>query len=226
MLKAVIFDFDGVITDSEVLHLRAFNQSLIPYGVEIATKDYYKTYLGFCDVDCYKMLISQDLLKIDESQIAEIVKEKSRIFEHLAKTEGQTFEGVRDFLKMLEQNKIPMVICSGALLAEIELMLEESGLRHYFIEIISAEQVKKGKPHPEGYLLSLKKLNEKCRSPIAANDCIVIEDSLWGLQAGKAAGMHTIAVTNSYEAEKLNMAEKIVTHLNELTIDDLQQLCT
>jgi beta-phosphoglucomutase len=225
MLKAVIFDFDGVITDSEILHLRAFNQSLAPYGVEIPTKDYYKTYLGFCDVDCYKMLISQGLLKIDESQISDIVKEKTRIFEHVAKTEGRTFEGVHDFLKMLEQNKIPMSICSGALLAEIELLLEEAGLRQYFTEIVSAEQVKKGKPNPEGFLLSLKGLNKKYQSSITANECIVIEDSLWGLQAGKTAGMHTVAVTNSYDAEQLNMAEKIVSRLNELTIDDLNQLC-
>jgi beta-phosphoglucomutase len=118
-----------------------------------------------------------------------------------------------------------MAICSGSLLVEIEVMLEESGLRHFFAEIVSAEQVKKGKPHPEGFILSLKKLNKRCHSPIAADECIVIEDSHWGLQAGKAAGMHTIAVTNSYDAEQLSMAEKIVNNLDELTIDDLQQLC-
>jgi beta-phosphoglucomutase-like phosphatase (HAD superfamily) len=118
-----------------------------------------------------------------------------------------------------------MAICSGSLLVEIEVMLEESGLRHYFTEIVSAEQVKKGKPHPEGFLLSLKKLNQTFHPPIAANECIVIEDSQWGLQAGKDAGMHTIAVTNSYDSEQLSLAEKIVSHLSELTINDLQQLC-
>jgi beta-phosphoglucomutase-like phosphatase (HAD superfamily) len=90
---------------------------------------------------------------------------------------------------------------------------------------VSAEQVKKGKPHPEGFLLSLRKLNEVCQSPIAAGECVVIEDSQWGLKAGKDAGMHTIAVTNSYDADQLTLAEKVVTHLNELTIDDLHQLC-
>ena len=75
MLRAVIFDFDGVITDSEVLHLRAFNRSLVPYGVEISTKDYYTNYLGFSDFDCYKTLIDNGLLKIDERQIDGIIKE-------------------------------------------------------------------------------------------------------------------------------------------------------
>ena len=88
-----------------------------------------------------------------------------------------------------------------------------------------AEQVKKGKPNPEGFLLSLQRLNEKRENPIMANQCIVIEDSHWGLEAAKAAGMHTIAVTNSYDAEQLRMAERIVSQLNELSIDDLHQLC-
>ena len=225
MFKAVIFDFDGVITDSEVLHLRAFNRSLVPYGVEISTKDYYTNYLGFSDFDCYKALIDNGLLKIDERQIGGIINEKSKIFEELTKTEGRTIEGVHEFLQMLQENNIPMAICSGSLLVEIEVVLEESRLRHFFAEIVSAEQVKKGKPHPEGFLLALQKLNKTCRPPIAANECIVIEDSHWGLQAGKAAGMHTVAVTNSYDAGQLTIAEKIVAHLNDLTINDMQQLC-
>jgi len=225
MLKAVIFDFDGVITDSEILHLRAFNQSLAPYGVEITTKDYYQAYLGFSDFDCYRLLIYQGLLKIDEQKIGDIIKVKTRIFEELTKTEGRTIEGVHDFLKMLRQNDIPMAICSGSLMAEIELMLEEAGLRDFFAAIVSAEQVRKGKPHPEGFLLSLQKLNEDCPRPITAEQCIAIEDSHWGLQAAKAAGMHIVAVTNSYDAEQLSMAEKVVTRLNELSMDDLQQLC-
>jgi len=225
MLKAVIFDFDGVITDSEILHLRAFNRSLAPYGVEISTKDYYANYLGFSDFDCYKALIDNGVLKIDEGQIGEILGQKSRIFEELTRTEGRTIEGVHEFLRMLERNKVPMAICSGSLMAEIEVMLDEAKLRHFFTEIVSGDQVKKGKPSPEGFVLTLQKLNKKYRPPIAAGECIVIEDSRWGLQAARAAGMHTIAVTTSYDAAQLTLAEKVVARLTELTIDDLQQLC-
>jgi len=226
MLRAVIFDFDGVITDSEILHFRAFNQVLAQYGIEMTTKDYYKTYLGFTDIDCYKLLIHQGLLKIDEQQIANLVEQKKLIFEKLAKTEGRVIEGVRDFLKMLEQNNVPMAICSGALLTEVEMVLDEARLRNLFEVIVSAEQVKKGKPDPEGFLLTLQKLNENREEAITGNQCIVIEDSHWGLKAAKAAGMHTIAVTNSYDAEQLRMAEKVVAKLNELNTADLQQLCS
>ena len=232
MLRAVIFDFDGVITDSEVLHLRAFNRVLAQYGIEITTKDYYKDYLGLTDVDCFKLLIRQGRLKTPEQEIENLVKQKNQIFEELAKTEGRIIEGVRDFLEMLRQNNVPMAICSGAVLAEIALILEEARLRSFFAVIVPAEQVKRGKPNPEGFLLTLQKLNRivspveaGIQNPILPNQCIVIEDSHWGLEAARAAGMHTIAVTNSYDADQLVPAEKIVTQLSELSIDDLQKLC-
>lgn len=225
MLQAVILDFDGVITDSEILHLRAFNKVLAQFNVEIENKDYYTKYLGYTDADCFGKLIEDGLLDIDRQKIAELIKQKNHIFEELARTEGRTIEGVQEFLKMLSQNNVPMAICSGALLSEIELLLEEANLRHYFVTIVSAEHVNKGKPHPEGFLLALEKLNEHRDKPVKASRCVVIEDSLWGLQAAKAAGMHSVAVTNSYDAEQLHMADKIVAGLSKLSIDDLQQLC-
>ncbi|MHC4575180.1 MAG: HAD family hydrolase [Planctomycetota bacterium] len=225
MLRAVIFDFDGVITDSEILHLRAFNQMLARFGIEITTKDYYRDYLGLTDLDLINLLAEKGLLKVEADRIEELAREKKEIFEGLASTEGNIIEGVRDFLGMLRDNGTPMAICSGALQAEIELILENAGLRHFFEVIVSAEQVKKGKPDPEGFKLSLQRLNERSQNPIEANECIVIEDSHWGLEAAKAAGMHTVAITNSYEAEQLGTAEKIVGNLRELSMDELQGLC-
>ncbi len=232
MLKTVIFDFDGVITDSEILHLRAFNRVLAQYDIEIKTKDYYKDYLGLTDVDCFQLVAHKGRLGLDGLEIENLVKQKNQVFQELAKTEGRIIEGVRDFLEMLEQNNVPTAICSGAVLAEIALILEEARLRSFFAVIVSAEQVKKGKPDPEGPLLTLQKLNRivspaeaGIQNPILPNQCIVIEDSHWGLEAAKAAGMHTIAVTNSYDADQLAMAEKIIEHLSELSIDDLQKLC-
>ncbi len=232
MLRTVIFDFDGVITDSEILHFRAFNQVLGQYGIELTKQEYYKTYLGFNDADCYGMLIDQGLLKTGQEQIGNLIEEKKQIYKELAKTEGKMIEGVRDFLTLLEENSIPMAICSGSLLTEVEMVLEDTGLRHLFEVIVSGEQVKKGKPDPEGFLLTLKRLNDNATSDMTGNqndilpgECIVIEDSHWGLEAAKAAGMHTLAVTNSYGAEQLSMADKIVNRLNELCMDDLLQIC-
>ena len=132
---------------------------------------------------------------------------------------------VRDFMEMLSQNGIAMAICSGALLAEIKMTLEDARIQSFFEVIVSAEQVKKGKPNPDGFLLALQRLSQGRQVSIAAGQCVVVEDSHWGLQAAAAAGMHTVAVTNSYDAEQLSMGEKIVTQLDELSMEDLRALC-
>lgn len=225
MLRAVIFDFDGVITDSEVLHFRAFNEVLAKYGFQITARDYYRDYLGLSDADAFNLLAEKNLLGPDAPPAETLMQQKKVVFEELAKSEGRIIEGVRDFLEMLNRSGIVMAICSGSLLVEIEMVLDEAQLRSFFNVIVSAEQVKKGKPSPDGFLLTLKRLNEKCPEPLSAGDCVVIEDSHWGLEAAKAAGMHTIATTNSYDADQLTLAEKIVSKLDEITIDDLHHLC-
>jgi beta-phosphoglucomutase len=225
MLGAVIFDFDGVITDSEILHLRAFNKVLGRYGFEITTKDYYTNYLGLTDHDLLELLAEKGLLKITAEQRKILAEQKKHAFEQLARTGGKIIKGVREFLLMLSRNNIPMAICSGALLAEIELILEDARLRRFFDVLVSAEQVKKGKPHPDGFVLTLQKLNEKMQKPLLPGQCIVVEDSHWGLEAAKAAGMHTVAVTNSYGPEQLCVAEKIVANLADLSIAELRGLC-
>jgi beta-phosphoglucomutase len=289
MLQAVIFDFDGVITDSEILHFRAFNAVLTPYGFQLTKPEYYKKYLGMSDADCFRALIAEGRLQVppervagasargvegvprvagvpparvegvpparvegvpparvegvppsnrgqacpqrserdarDTALIKDLGQQKTRVFEKLARTEGRIIEGVREFLDTLSAAQVPTAICSGALRAEIELILEEAGLRSYFDVIVSAEEVQRGKPDPEGFLLALEKLNEVWPEPIAPGCCVVIEDSHWGLKAAQAAGMHTVAVTNTYDAAQLKQADRVVARLDELTMDDLQQIC-
>lgn len=226
MLQAVIFDFDGVITDSEILHFRAFNSALARHGLQLTKQEYYTKYLGLTDVDCFKALIGEGRLAIEDSQIKDLVREKTRVFEALARTEGKIITGVREFLAMLSEHEVPLAICSGALRAEIELILDEAKLRGPFDVVISAEEVVRGKPYPDGFLLALKELNDQGYGPIAPGRCVVIEDSHWGLQAAGAAGMRTVAVTNTYDATQLQQADKVVERLSDLTMEDLSRLCS
>lgn len=225
MLGAVIFDFDGVITDSEILHWRAFNRVLAQHGLELTKKEYYTKYLGLSDVDCYRTLIAEGRLGIDTSQVLQLVQQKTRIFEDLAGTDGKIIEGVHAFLDLLTAHSVPIAICSGALRAEIELVLEGAGLRRLFEVIVSAEEVTRGKPDPEGFLLALSRLNECVVAPITPGRCVVIEDSHWGLKAARAAGMHTVAVTNTYEADQLKQADMVIDRLDRLAVQDLAHLC-
>jgi HAD superfamily hydrolase (TIGR01509 family) len=198
---------------------------LSSYGLKIKKKQYYTFYLGLTDSDLFQELVDRKILKISREQIPDLCKQKTHVFEKLAKTEGKIIAGVRSFLEKLKTNNIITAICSGALMGEIMLILEEAKIESFFSVIISAEQTKRGKPHPDGFLLALKKINAQSPHPVKAGQCVVIEDSYWGLKAAETAGMHTIAVTNSYDADQLILAEKIVHRLDEITITDLEGLC-
>jgi beta-phosphoglucomutase len=225
MLGAVIFDFDGVLVDSEQIHHKAFNRVLTKFHYQLSSREYYDRFLGLSDEELLRIVDKERHLSLSSQQFGQLLGEKANLFKEMAATEAGIIEGVPQFLNMLFGNKIPIGICSGALLPEIETILESAGLRNYFEVIVSAEQVEKGKPDPEGFLLALKLLNKKLRKSIKPADCVVIEDSQWGLQAAKAAGMRAVAITNTYAAEHLKPADKIIVHLSELSLSELNAIC-
>jgi beta-phosphoglucomutase len=226
MLQAVIFDFDGVIADTEPLHLAAFNNVLDKYGVEIPKETYYQEYLGFNDHDCFEILKKAHPLKLGKISVKTLMTQKAKTYLDIIKEEPSVISHVPEFLRMLADSNIVLAICSGGLRNEIETVLLQARLNNFFEIIVSADEVKKGKPDPQGFNLVLQMLNSSHPGKtINAADCVVIEDSHWGLEAAAAAGMHAVAVTNSYAADELAKAELVVDNLGQLTVDDLQQLC-
>jgi beta-phosphoglucomutase len=233
MLGAVIFDFDGVLVDSEQIHHKAFNRVLTKFHYQLSSREYYDRFLGLSDEELLRIVDKERHLSLSNQQFGQLLGEKANLFKEMAATEAGIIEGVPKFLNMLSDGNIPMAICSGALQPEIEMILNGAGLRSYFEVIVSAEQVEKGKPDPEGFLLALKLLNKKLHSSIKPpvvsevepEDCVVIEDSHWGLEAARAAGMRAVAITNTYAAEHLKPADKVIGHLNDLTLSDLCLLC-
>jgi beta-phosphoglucomutase len=226
MLKAIIFDFDGVLVDSEKLHHQAFNEIFRPLGVQISIREYFDRFVGMTDEELFRLIDKEKNLHLSEEQLQKLFRDKAVSFKQLAIAQAAVIDGVPQFLKLLADNKIPMAVCSGALLEEIEMILKGTGLRDYFEAIVSAEQVSRGKPDPEGFLLALKLLNKKSQTLIKPSDCIVIEDSRWGLEAAKAAGMRAVAITNSYAADQLKPSDKTIAKLGELSIDNMQALCS
>jgi beta-phosphoglucomutase len=227
MLKAVIFDFDGVIADSELLHYKAINQIVARFGVDIPREKYWEHYLGYTDIDCFKAISDHYDLDLGDKVLSDLVDEKFTIFKELVCSGTAIIAGVTDFIKMLVDNEIPVAICSGAVAADIGLMLQDSELKKVFDIIISADDIEKGKPDPEGFTKALQVLNRSRQDQIAADQCLVIEDSHWGLQAARAAGMKSVAVTNTYPKEKLqDHADYVTDKLDSLTIEDVQKICT
>lgn len=226
MLRAVIFDFDGVIADSEFLHYKALNKVFNLHGVHVPKDVHWEKYLGYTDIENIQAVSEDYKMNLSPRQVKEFARKKTEFFNELVREETAILDGVEALIDMLQAHHIRRAVCSGAIRNDIEQMLAGSDLMDAFEVIITAEDVKKGKPDPQGYVLALEKLNQDEKTPIKPAECVVIEDSHWGLAAAAAAGMHPVAITNTYPAEQLrDKAEKIITRLDELTIDDLENIC-
>ncbi len=231
MASAVIFDFDGILADTEVLHFKAYKATLDRFEAEFTKEIYWDKYLGYTDSECYEYVSQNNDLSLSKEQIAGLVKEKEIVFNELAQEENIVFSGVFEFLNLLRDNSIPVSICSGAALADIKTVFKtaeatfKENLLDRFTAIVAAEDVEKGKPFPDGYLLAIEKMNEKLGLSLCGEDCVAVEDSHWGLESAKAANMATIAVTNSYSKDELSgKADVVVANLNELEIGIVREI--
>jgi beta-phosphoglucomutase len=215
-LQAVFFDFDGVIADSEPLHLRAYQSVLRADGIDLNRAEYYERYLGHDDAGLFEALASDRHLSLPPGKIDEWITAKSSIVEEMLSSDAILFPGAAACVKVFAE-LVPLAVASGALQPEIEIVLEHAGLRAAFGAIASASDGVRGKPAPDLYLLAMAKLKNRLPGPFNPAACIAIEDSRWGLEAAHLAGLRTIAVTHTYPAAALDRADLIVDSLGKLT---------
>jgi len=224
MLKAIIFDFDGVIANSEPAHFVTFQRVLAEEGIKISQADYYQKYLAMDDRGAFTTALTDFGRLSDPVYVSELIFRKSCYFEHYLKKEMDVYPDTLEFIKSV-QGRFPLAINSGALGAEIETVLIRINLRSVFSLVISADNIKRCKPDPEGYLKALEGLNNLHPELNAkASECLAIEDSIGGLKSALAAGMKCVAVTNTYPATSLNAASKVVEKLTDLTDQELAKL--
>jgi len=225
MLKALIFDFDGVIADAEPVHMRAFQEVLGEEGIGLSKEEYYGKYLALDDKAFFRTVLKDRGRKLDSKIIEDLMIRKSNCYDRLIKENIIIFPGVRDFIKKAHE-RYALAIGSGALRHEIEFILRHVGIRERFNVIVSAEDVENCKPDPEVFIKALKRINDSLTSvgEIHPNECLVVEDSIAGIKAANSAGMKCLAVTNSYPAERLSQADIIVNSLQEVEIEDLETL--
>jgi HAD superfamily hydrolase (TIGR01509 family) len=226
VLKALIFDCDGVIADNEPLHLAMFQRVLAEDGLTLTAKDYYDTYLGMDDKGCFGTFLARHDRPADAHRIAELIERKARYFNDALARELRLFPGVVA-LVTAAKGRYPLAVASGALRHEIDLILAAGGLQSAFSAIVSAEDVTAGKPDPEGFRLALARINaaRPGTAPIGPRECVVIEDSIAGVEAARAAQMRCLAVTNSYAEVELRNADRVVAGLDQIGLADLEALC-
>jgi beta-phosphoglucomutase len=226
MLRALIFDFNGIIVDDEPIHFQLFKRVLAEEGIELIEEDYYARYLGFDDRGAFSAAYRQHGQSLDEKLLARLIDRKSVYYQHEIRNKVRIFPGVEKLVAALAPT-FPLAVASGALRHEIDTILSTAGLLKRFAVIISAEDVNQGKPEPEIFLKALARLNAQVDNddPIDAADCLVLEDSKEGIRGARRAGMKCLAVSNSHPAELLQEANAVVRSLEEVDLAFLEQIC-
>jgi beta-phosphoglucomutase len=223
-LQAIIFDFDGVIADSERLHLLAYQQVLAPLGLQLPDEDYYSQYLGYDDVGVFRNYARNNALPWDDTTISRLMAAKAERFDDLSKRNAMFFPGSTEFIRAAA-DAVPIAIASGALTHEIEELLNRAELLDLFAAIVGADQTTRSKPSPDPYLEALHRLSSNGRA-VEPSHTVAIEDSRWGLVSAATAGLRCVAVTNTFTAEELAPhAELVVGGLDVLTLETLDALC-
>ena len=223
-LQAIVFDFDGVIADSEPLHLKAFQRALAEEGVTLTAEDYYSRYLGYDDVGMFEAVARDRGMAISGGQVSALVTRKGAMLQDLLQTGAILFPGAVEFIRSAA-DEVPIAIASGAMRHEILEIVEAAGVSKLFVTIVAAGDTPESKPSPAPYRLAFEQLRSKTGRDLDPQRCVAIEDSKWGLESARGAGLRCVGVTNSYAAEELAAAELVVGGLNELTVPALDRLC-
>jgi beta-phosphoglucomutase-like phosphatase (HAD superfamily) len=220
-LRAVIFDFDGVLVNSEPLHFRALRESLLPEGIAIDEEEYAREYLAYDDRRAVRIALEYHGRPADAPHVAPIAERKAAIFDRML-ADIPFFPGALELLRTLAA-EFPLAIASGALRGEIEAVLGARGMRGLFAAVVGADDVTLGKPHPEPYLAAMNGLAPRAPG-LRPGECLAVEDSMPGVASALAAGMKVVAVTNSYPAGKLSAAHAVVGSLADVEPPGLRAL--
>lgn len=208
-IAAVIFDMNGVIVDDEPLHEKAFKKTFEELGYSLSSEEYLEIFAGRTDKAGFELAFKRKSIKAD---IKECLKRKSYHYQMLAKNNLKPFPGIIVFI-CAAYNNYPIALASSSFLKEIDVVLTTFGIREMFKVIVSCEDVKHGKPHPEMYITTAQRLGV---NPL---NCLVIEDSQNGILAAKAAKMKCLAVTNTYPPKDLYLADLVIESFEDVDIN-------
>ena len=222
MIRAVIFDLDGTLVDTEPIHFDAFNQVLRADGVEIERDEYFSRLIGLNDRDCFATVLRENRKDTSEVHLANLIARKTRVYQAMIAERDLLYSGAEKFVRDCGQ-RFPLMIASGTLRAEAEAILRRARLRELFLDIIAAEDVEHGKPAPDGFIAALGRIGFilRQRDPVQPEECLVVEDTPAGIEAGHRAGMRVLALCHLLPAAALAAAEVVRPSISGLDLDDV-----
>ena len=214
MITTIIFDMNGVITDDEDLHESATKEVFRDIGVDLTSENYREFCMGRTDLAAFKDLFDEFTIK--NESVENLIVKKSYKYQKLIQGNLKVYPGIIPLIKELYKD-YTLALTSSSTFEEVQLVIDQLKLKKYFKVIVTSKDVKHGKPNPEPYLLTAKKLN------IKSENCLVIEDSKNGIQSAKKAGMICIAIPNTEDRSKLFEADQIIESYDRLTNKFIQQ---
>lgn len=223
MLKAIVFDFDGVVVDSEPLHYRAFIEVGRGIGVAFDYDYYLNHYIGYDDRDAFRAILSSASLPADDARIAGLCHQKKIAFENLVNQGAAAIPGAVQLIDEAH-GQLPIAIGSGATSFDIELMLQALGRRESFDVIVSADHVTRSKPDPATYRMAAEQL--AARHPelgLTPGECLAIEDTAAGIESARGAGLLTLGITTTGPASALTRAHRVEPGLQGVTLEKLRE---
>ena len=203
MHRAILFDFNGVIINDEPQHCEALIATLASYGYRLDREGYYREYLGFDDRECFRFSFERMGRTPDAALISEAIERKAAMYARAIRASMELVPGAAEFIRSAAAEGYRLAVVSGALRREIELVLGEAGLGQHFEQVVAAEDVGACKPDPQGYRAARAALG------IDPVRCMVIEDSLPGLEAARRAGMRCTMLSTSHPAGELGGADLV-----------------
>jgi len=212
--QAVLFDFNGLIVNDEPVHYELFRRVLTKEGITLTEKEYWSEYLGYDDKGLFEAIFEKNKKSLPPKKLKTLIAQKNTLYLPTMKEKMKLFPGVVEFIQTV-QEKYPTAIVSGALRSEIDFVLKESEIT--FPLIISADDTKHGKPDPEGFVLALMKL-KKIHPEVRPENCLVLEDSLAGIEAAHRTQMKVVALTHTYPRQELGNADWVVDTFSEVEL--------
>jgi beta-phosphoglucomutase len=227
-LKAVLFDFNGVIIKDEAIHQELIEEILLQENLRPSADEYREVCLGRSDRVCLAELLKRRGRFVTDSYLTTIVARKAQAYQRKLEVMEKLpiYPGVADLIFKIRAAQLPIGVVSGALRCEVELVLNRAELAQHFPVIVAGDDITVSKPEPDGYLLAVEQLNQKYPDLQAkASDCLAIEDTPAGIQAAKKAGMQVVGVANTYPFHMLQrQANWTVDYLNDLELDRVQEI--
>ena len=233
-LKAVLFDFNGVIINDELIHEQLIEQILIEENLRPKPGEFQKFCLGRSDRASLTNLLTHRGRVVTETYLQQLIQRKAKAYQqHLEKLEKlPLYPGLEDFIfklrsrSVFEGDSLKLAVVSGAIRSEVELVLNRANIAKYFTVIVAGDEITSSKPEPDGYLLAVERLNQHYSGlNLQPSQCLAIEDTLAGIQAAKRAGIGVVGVANTYPFHMLQrQANWTVDYLCDLEIERVQQV--